>query len=79
MYIDRIETKDLILKKASMNDIDDMYSNIWTEEESAKYMLWIPIKNIEEARDRMIKTIEFQKDKIAYMKKRADRQLALRA
>ena len=45
MYIDKIETKDLILKKASMNDIDDMYSNIWTEEESAKYMLWIPIKN----------------------------------
>lgn len=67
MYIDKIETKDLILKKASMNDIDDMYSNIWTEEESAKYMLWIPIKNIEEARDRMIKTIEFQKDKIAYL------------
>ncbi|MDF2545097.1 MAG: hypothetical protein K0S47_4815 [Herbinix sp.] len=67
MYKEQIETKDLVLKKASMNDVNDMYINIWSQEETAKHMLWIPTKNMEEANDRMIRTIEFQKDKIAYL------------
>ena len=67
MYKEKIETKDLVLKKASMDDLNDMYKNIWSQEESAKYMLWIPTKNIEEAEDRLKRTIEFQKDKFAYL------------
>lgn len=67
MYKEQIETKDLVLKKASMDDVNDMYVNIWSQEESAKYMLWTPMKNIDEAKDRMIRTIEYQKDKIAYL------------
>ncbi len=67
MYKEQIETKELVLKKASMKDVNDMYINIWSQEESAKHMLWIPTKNIEEAKDRMIRTIEYQKDKIAYL------------
>ncbi|HAZ37606.1 MAG TPA: GNAT family N-acetyltransferase [Clostridiaceae bacterium] len=67
MYKEEIETKDLVLKKASINDLNDMYKNMWSHEESAKYMLWIPTKNIEEAEERMKRTIEFQKDKIAYL------------
>jgi RimJ/RimL family protein N-acetyltransferase len=66
MYKERLETKDLILKKAVIDDVNDMYNNIWSEEESAKYMLWTPTKSIEEAKERMLKTIEFQKDRIAY-------------
>lgn len=49
-----------------MEDVNDMFHNIWSEEESARYMLWTPIKSMEEAVDRMSKTIEFQKDRIAY-------------
>lgn len=67
MYKEKIETKDLILKKASMDDLNDMYINIWSQEETSKYMLWVPTKNIEEAKDRMIKTIEYQKNNIAYL------------
>jgi RimJ/RimL family protein N-acetyltransferase len=67
MYKEKIETKDIVLKKASMDDFKDMYINIWSQEESAKYMLWVPTKNIEEAKDRMARTIEFQKDKMAYL------------
>lgn len=67
MYKEKIETEDLVLKKASMNDLNDMYKNIWSQEESAKYMLWMPTKSIEEAEERMKRTIEFQKDKIAYL------------
>lgn len=66
MYKERLETKDLILKKAVMEDVYDMYHNIWSEEESAKFMLWTPTNSIEEAIERMPKTIEFQKDRIAY-------------
>lgn len=50
-----------------MEDVNDMYINIWSQEESAKYMLWQPTKNMEEAKERMRKTIEYQKDKIAYL------------
>jgi RimJ/RimL family protein N-acetyltransferase len=67
MYKEKIETKDLVLRKASMKDLNHMYKNIWSQEESAKYMLWQPTKNIEEAEERMKRTIEFQKDKIAYL------------
>lgn len=79
MYKEQIETKDLVLKKASMDAVNDMYNNIWSQEESAKYMLWVPTKNIHEAQDRMVRTIEFQRDKIAYldMKKRVDKRLGL--
>lgn len=66
MYKEILETKDLILKKAAMEDAYDMYRNIWSEEESARYMLWTPIKSMGEAKERMSKTIEFQKDRIAY-------------
>ncbi len=67
MYKERIETKDLILKKASMDDLNDMYKNIWSQKESARYMLWLPTKNIQEAEERMKRTIEFQKGKLAYL------------
>lgn len=62
-----------------MEDLNDMYKNIWSQEESAKYMLWQPVKNIEEAEERMKRTIEYQKDKIAFLvyKKRVPRQLDL--
>lgn len=66
MYKEILETKELILKKATIDDVSDMYHNIWSEEQSARYMLWTPVKSIDEAKERMSKTIEFQKDRIAY-------------
>ena len=32
-----LETKDLILDKAKMEDFDDIYNNYWKYEETAKY------------------------------------------
>ena len=61
-----IETKNLILAKAKMEDLHSIYNNYWSEEDTAKYMLWNPCKSIEEAKERLIKVIEFQKDKAAY-------------
>ena len=62
----RIETKDLYLAKAKMEDLDSIYNNFWKHEETAKYMNWTPCKNIEEAKERLIGAIEFQKNRIGY-------------
>lgn len=61
-----IETKDLILKKGEPDDWRDMYINLWSHEESARYMLWNVTTSEEEAKQRMLRSIEFQKDKTAY-------------
>lgn len=65
MY-DYIETDRLILRKARLDDLDDIYNNIWSREEIAKYMLWKTTKNLEDAKIRMDKTIEYQKHNYAY-------------
>lgn len=36
----KLETKDLILKKAEFTDWKTIYKNLWIHEESARYMLW---------------------------------------
>lgn len=58
--IQQLETKDLILKKASFEDWQDMYCNLWSHEESARYMLWNVTKSEEEAKSRMERTLKFQ-------------------
>ena len=45
MYRISLETKDLMLKKASFDDWSDLYHNIWSQEESAKFMLWNTIND----------------------------------
>ena len=65
-YKETIETKDLILKKAKIEDAESIFKNYWSSEVSAKYMLWTPQKNLDEAIDRVKRTIEFQKTHMAY-------------
>lgn len=63
-----LETKDLILKAAEFEDWHDIYENLWSHEESAKYMLWSPSRSEAEAQARMKKTIAYQKkNELAYM------------
>ena len=54
------ETKDLILRKAVLEDWADMYRNIWSQPESAKYMIWDVTVSEEAAIARMERTIAFQ-------------------
>lgn len=62
-----IETKDLILDKARFSDWEGMYHNVWSHPESAKYMLWNVTDNENDARIRIQKTIEFQKNHDAFL------------
>ena len=57
-----IETKDLILRKAVFDDWKDLYENIWRHAESAKYMLWKPTASEEEAKARMMRTIDYERN-----------------
>ena len=62
-----IETKDLILDKAKFSDWEGMYRNVWSHPESAKYMLWDVTASENDARIRIQKTIEFQKNHDAFL------------
>jgi len=64
----KLETEDLILRKARLGDWRALYHNLWKHEESAKYMLWRPKKSEEEARECMNRTVDFQKtEKYAFL------------
>ena len=52
-----METRDLILDKACFKDWADLYRNIWSQPETAQYMLWIVTDSEEEARARMERTM----------------------
>lgn len=63
-----LETQDLIMRKARMEDWRDMYKNLWSHEESARYMLWDVTTSEEEAVERMKRTIDFQqKEKYTFL------------
>ncbi len=55
-----LETNDLILRKAVLEDWQNMYRNIWSCPESAKYMAWSVTSSEEDAFARMERTIIFQ-------------------
>ena len=61
-----IETSNLIMKKAVFGDWEQLYRNITSRPESAKYMLWKIDDSEKESKDRMLRTLDFQsKEKYA--------------
>ena len=62
MYKDRIETKDLVLRKGKMSEAGKMHANFWGQEETAEFMLWTTTQTIEDAEKRLEKWLEYQKD-----------------
>lgn len=60
------ETNRLILKKAEFPDWEQMYRNVWQHAQTARYMLWSVTTNEEDAKERMRRTIAFQRDHFAW-------------
>ena len=56
----------IILRKAKLEDLDSMWKNIWQDKELSNFMLWKPVENLEEAKIRLKKTIEYQKSNLAF-------------
>lgn len=65
-FAESIETKDLILGKAKPSDLESIYKNFWSQEDTARYMLWTPCKTIEEAKARLERSIEVQKGHLRF-------------
>ena len=61
-----LETQDLILKKASFEDWRELYTNVWSREETARYMLWSVTKSENAAMERMNRTMAWQKSHHAW-------------
>ena len=62
-----IETENLILDKAKFSDWIEMYRNVWSQPESARYMEWTITSSEEAAKIRITKTIAFQKEHDTYL------------
>ena len=62
-----IETESLILDRAKFSDWKEMYRNVWSQPESARYMAWSITTVLEAAKIRIVKTIAFQKEHDTYV------------
>ncbi len=61
-----LETKDLVLRKAKLEDWKEMYLNVWRHQDCARHMMWRVCGSEAEAKSRIEKTIEFQKNHDTY-------------
>ena len=64
--MNQLETEHLILRKAKMSDTEAIWKNIWSDKRIADMMLWPVTETLEEASERMRKTIAYQSDHYAY-------------
>ena len=62
----QLVTEHLILRKAVPSDLELIWNRVWKQEELSKMMLWEPTPTLEEAKDRLERTIQYQKDHYAY-------------
>ena len=63
---DEIINDRLIIRKAKLDDLDDIYNNIWSDEVVASTMLWRVNKTKDEAISRIERTVKFQNDSYSY-------------
>ncbi len=63
----RLETDDLLLRKAEFGDWQAMYRNVWSRPETAKYMAWRVTADEEGAKVRIQKTLTYQENHDTYL------------
>ena len=68
------ETENLILGKAKYDDWQAMYRNVWSRPECARYMLWDLTESEDAARARILRTIDYQKDREGFTVKASHSQ-----
>ena len=62
-----METRDLILRKAVYEDWKSMYCNVWSRPETARYMVWRVTADEVGAKERIERTIAWQKTHDAWL------------
>ena len=66
MKVDVLESKNIIIRKAKEKDYESMLKYVWSDEEVYKWMLFQPTFSTEDAKERTVRSIEFQKTHYAY-------------
>lgn len=61
-----LETDRVVLRKGKMEDYPFIWKNVWCHEETAKYMQWNVTLSEDEAKSRMMRTINWQKEHDTY-------------
>lgn len=61
-----LETEHLILRKARLDDLDSIWHNVWEDASIAEKMLWKTTTTLEDATDRIKRTINYQSQIPAY-------------
>ncbi len=56
-----IETPRLLLRRSRREDWRDLYENVWSRPEAARWMFWSPTTDEESARARMERTLAWEK------------------
>lgn len=62
-----LETDDLLLKKPEFEDWQEMYRNVWSRPETARFMAWRLTTSEEEAKIRIQKSIEYLENHDNYL------------
>lgn len=62
-----LETPDLLLRKARLEDWQDLYRNVWSRPEAARYMVWRVSETEQDARERMERTVAFHQQHDVYL------------
>lgn len=57
---DRLETENLILRKARQEDLQDIWHNVWEDVRLAENMLWTVTRTQQEAEERIRRTTALQ-------------------
>ena len=61
-----METERLVLRKAVDSDLNSIYRNVWSDESLSEYMLWEPTRTLDEAAERLERTIRYQSNNDAW-------------
>ncbi len=65
-YKDELLGENIIIRKAQMTDLNDIYENVYGDKELLSTMFLTVSDSIEDAETRLLKTIEYQKNKMLY-------------
>lgn len=64
--LDVLETEHLILRKAREDDVELIWKNVWSDPEMAKTMLWPVTPTLDEAKERIKRTMKYHSENYAY-------------
>lgn len=64
--MERLQGEKITLRKARCEDLNDIYTNVWSDESLNKLMLWKTTTSLDEAKSRLERTVAYQSENDAF-------------